>query len=103
MNIHSWRTGTVQSRQSGREREGKSNRPCSSQTIPRTFRSNRGRVAGQHAQGFLMASRLVGKQQNAGLNNGTQRKKSLEKTISTHAKYEMCYHAGHNLHKQSAR
>ena len=54
----------MQSRQSGRETKGKPSRSCS-QKIPRTFRSTRGRVAGQHAHGFLMGSRLVETERNA--------------------------------------
>ena len=43
--------------------KGQPSRRCS-QMIPRSFRPTRGRVSGQHAQGFLTRCRLVEKKQN---------------------------------------
>ena len=69
LNIQSWSTGTMQSRQRGRETKGNASRRCS-QKIPRSFGPTSGRVSGQHAHGFLTRSRLVEKQQNTGYHNG---------------------------------
>ena len=64
-------------------------RPCSSQKIPRSFRSTRGRVAGQHAHGFIVESRIVEKEQNVLYNNGTQEKKN-DKNRSRRTRKRIC-------------
>ena len=73
------------------ESKVKSSRPYSSQNVPRSFRSTRGRVAGQHAHGFLMRSRLVEIEQNALYNKGTQKEKTGKRRSRSARKRRVLY------------
>ena len=58
---------------------------------PRSIRSTRERVTGQHAHGFLLGSRLVENDQNTWYNNDTQMKKNSENIILTYEKEKNCF------------
>ena len=85
------------------ESKVKSSRPYSSQNVPRSFRSTRGRVAGQHAHGFLMGSRLVEIEQNALYNKGTQKEKTGKRRSRRTRKRRCALYAGQHLNNHDAR
>ena len=84
-------TGTVQSRQNGTNGTGKSSHQCTNQITAWSFWSIRGRVAGQHAHGFLLVCRSVETEMDAWYSNGTQKNKDFAKMTSMHKKDNMSF------------
>ena len=92
----------MQSRQSGANGTGKSSRPFTNQIIACSFRSNRGRVAGQHAHGFLMVCCSVETKQNPWYSNGTQSNENLKRLPRCTRKKTCFLQASAHLHNHDA-